>query len=157
MALCAPHHPNRYCQILHRKHQHRCCPKCLTTCYLLHSSAWGTPQPFWKQSSENYRLVPVMYRVDWLHMMWHFSFEPKARSSPRCRENDCCSKKICSNFVQKFSLLTRAIAWDWPLGVCWVSLFALRCSRLQPDLSNSFLNILLVNNTVRGLFVLGYW
>ena len=75
------------------------------------------------------------------------------RSSPRCRKNDCCLKKI----VQIFSLLARAIAWDWPLSVCWVSLFTVECSQHKPDLSNSFLYLLLANNTVRGLFALGYW
>ena len=71
----------------------------------------------------------------------------KARSRPRCRVLVPCVLKICSNF----SLLTRAIMLDWPLGFCWVSLLAIECSCSQPDLSNSFLCSLLANNTLCGV------
>ena len=60
-------------------------------------------------------------------------------------------------FCRSFSLLTRAVMWDWPLGVCRVSLFTVECSHHVPDLSNSFFYLLLAYNTVCGVGWLGYW
>ena len=53
--------------------------------------------------------------------------------------------------IPKEFFKTRAIACDLTVD----SLFMFECSRLQPNLSNSFLNILLANNTVCGAVGLG--
>ena len=53
------------------------------------------------------------------------------------------SKQFYTRAPQSIFLITRAIVWDRPLGVCWVSLVTVECSQPEPNLSNSFLYLLL--------------
>ena len=72
----------------------------------------------------------------------------EACSDPRCRKNGPSAQKNCSNFV---SLNT-----GYRTGLIrWMSLFTVECSQRVRVLSNSFLYLLLANNTVHGLFAIG--
>ena len=63
----------------------------------------------------------------WLIIILYFPLPTPTQPWKPSRMRGCgsvlCVAKLSAarkKFVQFFSLLTLAIAWDWPLGVCWV-------------------------------------